>query len=332
MQLLRFPIVVILLITSSLCAQELDTYTRAEKLMGKAFQIVVVHQDSSKAKLALDRAVAEIKSTEKNISSWTKESETTLINNNAGIKPTKVSDDLFNLIKRSKVYSSISNGAFDISIQPLINLWNEFLSQNQLPDSASVKSILQLVDFKKIILDSSKNEIYLSENNMKISFGAVGKGYAAERTKALLKNMGVNSGLVNAGGDICAWGNQSNGKPWEIAIQHPRDENKLIAWLEIKDQSIVTSGDYEAFKIINGKRYSHILDPKSGYPVNSLYSTTVIAYNAELADAMATAIFVLGPDKGLQLAEQIKGLEAILFTSNDEILSTSGLDLSWEKQ
>jgi thiamine biosynthesis lipoprotein len=136
-----------------------------------------------------------------------------------------------------------------------------------------------------IICNENEQTIYLSKKGMKISFGAVGKGYAAERAKKILQEMGIENGLINAGGDIAAWGNQANGKTWGIAIQHPRDEQKGMAWLEIDNQAIVTSGDYEAYKIIDGKRYSHIIDPRSGNTSDELISVTVISYNAELADA-----------------------------------------------
>lgn len=322
----------LLLLPFTLFAQnQMREFERQEKLMGKAFQIVVVHSDSTFAQKALQIAVDEIKETEALISSWSENSETSIINKNAGLKPTTANSELFDLIQRCKVYHQTSNGAFDISIQPLITLWNAYLQKGQIPNSQEIEKTKQLVNSELIDCKQNEKTVFLKEKGMKISFGAVGKGYAAERAKKVLLEMGIENGLINAGGDIAAWGKQANEKPWGIAIQHPRDKQKGMAWLEIKNQTIVTSGDYEAFKMIDGKRYSHIIDPRNGKTANELISVTVISYNAELADAMATAIFVLGPKDGLALAEKIKGLEALLFTSENKILSSSGLDISWEE-
>lgn len=312
-------------------AAEPKEFQRKEKLMGKAFQIVIVHSDSVFANKALDAAVQEIRRTESLISSWQADSECSEINQNAGNTAVEISPEFFQFIQRCKVFSQISAGAFDISIQPLLTVWNKALKQKQIPDSISIAKSLELVNFENIICDSSKQTVFLKKEGMAISFGAVGKGLAAENAKIVLQKMGIENALINASGDIAAWGKQSNGKAWGINVQHPRDEGKVMAWLEIKNQAIVSSGDYEAFQIIDGKRYSHILDPRSGFPSGEIYSCTVISYNAELADAMATAIFVLGIEKGLQLAEQIKDLEVLLFAADNEIYKSSGLDIKWEK-
>lgn len=331
MAYLKFLAIILLFPVQTWAQNSLKEFERQEKLMGKAFQIVVVHSDSMFAQKALQAAVDEIMKTEALISSWNDNSETSKVNLNAGIEPTLVDSELFDLIQRCKVYHETSNGTFDISIQPLIMLWNESLEKNQIPNSQEIENTKQLVNSNLIDCNENDQSVLLKEKGMKISFGAVGKGYAAERAKKVLLKMGIENGLISAGGDIAAWGNQADGKAWGIAIQHPRAEQKGMAWLEIKDQAIVTSGDYEAFKMIDGKRYCHIIDPRNGKTANELISVTVISYNAELADAMSTAIFVLGAKEGLVLAEKIKGLEALLFTSDNKILSSSGLDISWEE-
>ncbi|MEX2590513.1 MAG: FAD:protein FMN transferase [Chitinophagales bacterium] len=321
----------LLLLSFSVEAQTLKEFDYHEKLMGKAFHLTIVHEDSVAAQKAIKAAVGEIKRIEQMISSWLPNSQTTAINQNAGIKAVEVDAELFALVQRCKIYSQSSDAAFDISIQPLIDLWNKSLKSKSLPDSFAIKNAALLVNYQNIICDTSRLSIFLKEKGMAIGFGAVGKGFAAESAKNILQKMGIENALINAGGDIAAWGQQSNGKPWGIAIQHPRAKEKGMAWLEIKDQAIVTSGDYEAFEIIDGKRFSHIIDPRNGYPATDVFSVTVIAYNAELADALATAIFVLGADKGLELAEKIKGLEVLLVTAENKILNSSGLEIAWEK-
>jgi len=166
---------------------------------------------------------------------------------------------------------------------------------------------------------------------MKIGFGGIGKGYAAMKTAELMKQHGINSGIVNAGGDLFTWGDGDMGEGWKVAIADPKATGDMMAYLSLKNQSIVTSGDYERFAMINGVRYAHIIDPKSGWPSKGIKSVSVISDDAELADALATSIFVMGQENGLHLINQLPGIECMIIDDKDEMKTSEGLQLKWLK-
>lgn len=293
--------------------QGMRIYKRTLLLMGSRFEVVVADNDSNTAKQHIAAAIAEIKRIEKLISSWDKHSQTSAINQNAGIKPIKVDAELFGLIERTKRISKLTQGAFDISFGSIDkSIWHFDGSLKQLPDAAIAKKAVRLIDYRNIVLDKAQSTVWLKNKGMRIGFGAIGKGYAAERARALLQKRGVKNGIVNAGGDLTAWGAQPNGKPWTIGIANPAFKNKAFAHLAVTNQAVVTSGNYEKYVMIDGKRYTHIIDPRTGYPVSGLQSVTIICANAELADALATSVFVLGKEVGLNLINQLNGVEAIL--------------------
>lgn len=294
-------------------SQGMRIYRRTLLLMGSRFEIVVADNSPTKAKQHIEAAIDEIKRIEKLISSWDAQSQTSAINRNAGIKPVKVALELFQLIERAKRVSSLTQGAFDISFGSIDkSIWHFDGSLKKLPDAVTAKKAVRLINYHNIVLNKAQGTVWLKNKGMRIGFGAIGKGYAAERARALLKKRGVKNGIVNAGGDLTAWGAQPNGKPWTIGIANPAFKHKAFAHLTVTNQAVVTSGNYEKYVIIDGKRYTHIIDPRTGYPVSGLQSVTIICANAELADALATSVFVLGKEVGLNLVNQLNGVEAIL--------------------
>jgi len=163
---------------------------------------------------------------------------------------------------------------------------------------------------------------------MKIGFGAVGKGYAADEAKKLLQKSGVKGGLVNASGDLNCWGKQDDGESWKVGITNPLNKNKIFSWFDIDDRAVVTSGNYEKYVNFNGKRYTHIINPKTGYPASGIVSVSVFAPKAELADALATSIFVMGTEVGIDLINQLKGVDCIVIDDNNKIHASKGIQLN----
>lgn len=297
-------------------------------LMGSRFEVVVVDRNDLAAQRHIQAAIAEIKRIEQLISSWDKNSQTSAINRQAGIKPVMVDTELIQLIERSNRVSKLTQGAFDISFGSIDkSIWHFDGSLKKLPDAATAKKAVRLIDFRNIVIDKVNSTVWLKNKGMRIGFGAIGKGYAAEKAKALLQKRGVKNGIINAGGDLAAWGNQPNGKPWTIGIANPNFKNQAFARLAVKNQAVVTSGNYEKFVIIDGKKYTHIIDPRTGYPVTGLKSVTIICPNAELADALATSVFVLGKEVGLDLVNQLNGVEAILVDDAQKVHYSKNIPL-----
>jgi thiamine biosynthesis lipoprotein len=291
-------------------------YHKKAKLMGSRFDITVVEKDSVTAYKYIDTAITEIKRIEKIISSWDAHSETSKINTNAGIKPVKVSKELFDLIERSLAISKLTDGAFDISYASMDRIWKFDGSMTEMPSKESMKKSVENVGYKHIILNKKQQTVFLCNAGMKIGFGGIGKGYAADKTKKLLISKGVQAGIINASGDMNTWKKQPDVKDWTVAITNPMDKHKAFAILPITNGAVVTSGDYEKFVIFDNVRYSHIINPKTGYPASGIISATVFSLSAELADALATSIFVMGIDVGINRINQIPNVDCIIIDDN----------------
>lgn len=306
----------------------MEKFSKSLKLMGNIFTITVVSEDAIFAEENIQLAIQEIQRIEALFTTYNNESQTNLINSNAGIEPVKVDEEVFNLIQRSLHISKITQGAFDISYGSIDkSLWNFDKTMTSLPSSETAKKMVHLINYNNIILDSQKQTIYLKEKGMRIGFGGIGKGYAAEMAKRILVKNQVKSGIINASGDLTAWGFQPNGKPWTIGIANPDMPNDAFSYLEISDKAIATSGNYEKFITIDGKKYSHTIDPKTGLPITGIKSVTVISNNAEFADAMATPIAVMGIEKGLFLVNQLPNLHCIVIDENNKIYTSKNIHL-----
>ena len=295
--------------------------------MGSRFDITVVANDSVSGHKYIDLAVAEISRIENLISSWNFKSQTSLINKNAGVSPVQVDPELFGLIKRCTQISKLTDGAFDISYASMDKIWKFDGSMQQMPDSSLIKASVEKVGYHNIILDSANNSIFLKLEGMKIGFGAIGKGYAADKAKALLMFKGVSAGIINASGDMNSWGVQPDGQPWQVAITNPLNKNKAFALLPLNNNAVVTSGNYEKYLILNGKRYSHIIDPRTGHPSFGISSVTIFAPSGELADAMATSVFVMGKDVGIDRINQIPKVECIIIDDEGQISTSKHIEI-----
>ncbi len=304
-------------------------HKRAMKLMGNHFEISVVAADEAWAQERIDAGVQEIQRIEKLLTTFSDTSETSLINRNAGIAPVPVSRETFNIIERSIRLSGITQGAFDISYGSVDKrLWNFDTTMTSLPPKETARKMVRLINYRNIVLDKEPCTVFLREKGMRIGFGGIGKGYAAERAKAVLRDMGVESGIVNASGDLTAWGGQPDGKPWTIGIVNPNAAHRIFSYLNVSDMAIATSGNYEKYITIDGKRYSHTIDPRTGLPVRGIKSVTILSPNAELADAMATPVMIMGIEAGLDMINQINNMEAILVDDNDRVYASSHIQFT----
>ncbi|MFQ5674332.1 MAG: FAD:protein FMN transferase [bacterium] len=322
--------VVLLLVWQAVCLNARDAaHKKILRLMGSRFEITAVSAEEKKALAAIDAAIAEIRRIEKLISSWNSDSETSVINRNAGIQPVRISAELFDLIARSLKVSRLTEGAFDISFAAMDKIWQFDGKVHELPDESLVQAAVAKVNYRDIILEKKDTTVFLRRRGMKIGFGAIGKGYAANKARAIMKKMAIQSGLVNAGGDLIAWGKETESNGWQIGIADPKDRDSILAWLEVSDMAVVTSGNYEKFFLANGKRYAHIIDPRTGFPAAGLKSVTIVCPDAELADALATAVFVLGEIRGLELIDKLNGIEGLVINDNDEIKTSKNLQLNY---
>ena len=294
--------------------------------MGNRFEISVVAGDESWAVELINTAVEEIRRIEALFTTYNDSSLTNMVNRSAGISPVEVSPEFFQLVKRSKRISEITQGAFDITYGSIDKkLWNFDKHMTSLPDPVTASSMIRLINYRNVILDEKYHTVYLKEKGMRIGFGGIGKGYAAERAKTILQENGVKSGIVNAAGDLTTWGYQPDGKPWTIGIAAPDDTRHVFSHLNITNTSVATSGNYEKFVMINGKKYSHTIDPKTGLPVTGIKSVTIISPNAELADAMATPVMIMGTKAGLDMINQIKGIACIIIDDNNKLHTSKNI-------
>ena len=294
--------------------------------MGNHFQISAVAEEEAWAYACIDAGILEIQRIEKLLTTFSEESETALINRNAGVKPVAVSKETFNIIERSIRISRITQGAFDITYGSVDKrLWNFDTNLHSLPDKETAKKMARLIDYRNIMLDDLNCTVMLKKPGMRIGFGGIGKGYAAERAKMVMKEMGVQSGVVNAAGDMTAWGLQPNGKQWTIGIADPNSKDRIFSYMNITDMAVATSGNYEKYIIIDGRKYSHTINPKTGLPIRGIKSVTIICQNAEVADAMATPVMIMGIIPGLTMINQMKGIEAIIVDDHDKVYASGNI-------
>jgi thiamine biosynthesis lipoprotein len=302
-------------------------FRKSQKLMGNMFEITVVDKSDSMAFEHIETAVLEIQRIENLLTTYKDDSQTHLVNRNAGNKPVKVDAEVFQLIERSLRISEITDGYFDISYGGIDKtFWNFDKEMKQLPNPELVKEHLKLVNYKNILLDAESQTVFLKEKGMRIGFGGIGKGYAAEMAKRILQERNVISGVINASGDLTTWGTQADGKPWTIGIADPDNAALPFSYMNITNTSVATSGNYEKFVMIDGKKYSHTINPKTGMPVSGIKSVTIICPNAEIADAMATPITIMKIDAAISLVNQINHLECIIINDHNKIYSSQNIN------
>jgi thiamine biosynthesis lipoprotein len=307
----------------------LAMYKKAMKLMGNHFEITVVAEDEAWAYDQIDKGVQEIQRIEKLLTTFSEDSETNLINSNAGIAAVKVSTEIIELIQRALKISSVTQGAFDLSYGSVDkSLWNFDTTMTELPSKELAKKSVRLINYKHIIIDTENSTVFLKEKGMRIGFGGIGKGYAAECAKKVMQQAGVTSGVVNASGDLTTWGTQVSGEKWTVGIVHPELASSIFSYMNISGLSVATSGNYEKFIMIDGEKYSHTINPRTGLPVKGIKSVTIVSTNAEIADAMATPVMIMGINAGLDMINQIKDIEAIVIDDDNRLYTSHNIKLT----
>lgn len=254
-------------------------------------------------------------------------SEISRINRSAGIKCERLSCDTYEVLSRAVEFSKYSQGLFDVTIRPLVTLWNSSKDTCKPPEDSRIRQVLPLVGYTGLLLDPCKKTAGLQKIGQSIDLGGIGKGFAGDKFLEVFRKYGVSSAYTNIGGNVVALGTKPDGSPWRVGIQYPRQESSLIGLVSVADKAVVTSGDYQRYFIdSNGKRYHHILDPSTGYPAESgLVSVTIVADNSMDADALSTIMFVAGKKIGLKLLRQFSGVEAVLVDTDLQVHITPGL-------
>ncbi len=318
-----FSFILISLLFLTACgSQKSQNHQRSQFLMGTLVEISVSGIDKESAYSSIQLAFQEIRRLENLMSTHIPTSEVSKINQAAGKTFVPVSQEVLEVIQRSLFWSEQTKGAFDITIGPAQELWN--FDEPSLPSNAAIADAAKLIDYRNIQIQ--KNTVLLSGKGMLLHLGAIGKGYAVDRAIKILKNNKVKNALINAGGDLITLGKRSNNLSWKIGLQHPRNPESLLASFSTSKKAIATSGDYQKYFELGGKRYHHILDPKTGHPSNGTMSATVIANNVMDADALATAVFVLGPEKGIVLLDSLNDMEGLIVDINGKVNSSKNIN------
>jgi len=318
-------LLVFLLITQFGLAQQI--FKKKQILLGSPFEITVVAKDSVEGNYFTSLAIDEVKRIENLISDWIATTQISLVNQNAGIQPLKVDQEVYDLVERAIKISKLTSGAFDISYASMDRIWKFDGSMKEMPSKEAIQKSVEKVGYQNIILNSKDTTIFLKNKGMKLGLGGIGQGYIADKIKVLLQLKGCKSGLVNVSGDINAWGKQPDGQSWTVGIVNPMNKNKVFATFPLDDSAVETSGSYEKYVTFNGKRYSHIIDPRTGYPATGIVSVSVFAKQTEIADALATGIFVLGVEVGLDLVNQLKGIGCIIVDDKGVIHTSKNIDI-----
>lgn len=294
-------------------------------LMGTDVTILVRSDDGPGANAAIDAAIAEMMRLEAIMTDWDESSELMRVNREAYAVPVPVSAELFGCLQEGLEVGRMTDGAFDITWRSAGRYWDFKADPPRLPDPSLVARAAELIDYRQVILDPGARSVRLGKAHTQIGLGGVAKGWIIDRAMDVIKARGFKHAVVNAGGDLMVSGRNTRDRLWWVAIRHPRQPDQNLAVVPVANLSIVTSGDYERYLDIDGKRYCHIFDPRTGWPASGCQSVTVLAANAARADALATGIFVLGPDQGLALAERLDGVEAMIVAADGTVRITSGL-------
>ena len=282
--------------------------------MGTLVEITIRSADKEKAGKAADKAFNEMRRLEQLMSTHIGDSEISRLNANAGGQFVTVSPEVLEVIQRGIHWGKLSNSALDITIGPAASLWRFGEKDSLLPDTTRLKQALPLVNYRNIEIQDSK--IRLKQPGMALHLGAIAKGYAVDRAMDVLKRSGIQNAIINAGGDLQALGSREERQLWKIGIQHPRNPEKMIAVFALPGKAVATSGDYQKYFMQNGTRYHHILNPQNGMPARGVISVTIIAESVMDADALATAAFVLGPKKGMELIDSLTGVEGMMISES----------------
>jgi thiamine biosynthesis lipoprotein len=296
-------------------------------VMNTIAKIIAVAPDEKTARLSIDSAFEKIYRLEKLMNRYDPNSQLSQVNRLAAKEPVKVDGELFDILRQSVYYSRLSDGAFDITVGPLVDLWRKCAKANSMPTDKQLVRVKKIIGCDKLILDSNDLSVRFTIQGVSLDLGAIAKGFAADLAITQMKKAGAIGGLIDLGGQIGCFGTTEKKGNWIIGVRNPAksEDNKVIARLALSDAAVSTSGDYERFYKIGDKHFSHIFNPATEKSADQLSSVTIIASNGAQADALSTAVSVMGAQKGLKLIEEIPDTEAVIIKSgSNELIKTSG--------
>lgn len=297
---------------------------RTQMHMGTLASITAVASTDQAANRAIDAGFKEVKRLEQLLSTWIPQSELSRVNAAAGVMPIPVSPDTLAVVQRAMQAAEMTGGGFNIAIGPAVEAWNVIDGQ-RIPTESELDALRPLLDLQAVHVDVRERTIFLKKAGMRIDVGGIGKGYAADQAVEAMRKAGAVAGVVALSGDIKTFGRLPGGKMFPVGIQHPREDGSVLVWIDLEDEAISTAGDYERFFEREGVRYHHILDPRTLQPARSCQSVTVIAKEGVWADGLDTGIFVMGPERGMELVERLPDVEAIIVDRDGHMLVSSGL-------
>ncbi|MGA1790915.1 MAG: FAD:protein FMN transferase [bacterium] len=299
-------------------------YQRTQFLMGTLVEVKAVTNDPNVAYRAIENAFEKMREIEDLMTAKRPGSLVARIGQDAVERAMKIPDELFDVIETCQRYAMLTQGSFDISVAPVTGLWFFDRPMETIPKKEDVRDALKLVGFQGILLDQKTGSIKLERKGMGLDLGGGAKGYAVDEAVNRLKELGIKAGIVNAGGDLKVFGSKPGGIPWNIGIQDPEYSDRIMGSIVLTDTALVTSGDYERFIVYEGIKYHHIIDPKTGWPARGCKSVSIQYHRAFDADILSTAIFVLGPEKGMTLLERLPGVEGMIVDASGRIDVSSG--------
>lgn len=306
--------------------QNSEFIARTEFLMDTVMTIRIYDKQDEKI---LDQVFDRLREIEERMSSTIETSDVSNINKNAGIQPVAVNSDTYYVLQTAMKYAKLSDGIYDPTVGILADLWDidgEELERDHIPSEEEIDNARALVNYNDLVL-LENNQVFLKKNGMRLTLGSIVKGYAADEVKRILEENGVNSAIIDLGGNLYIVGRKIDGSKFRIGIQDPfSPKGSFVGIIEVTDKSVVTSGDYERYFIYEGKKYHHIIDTETGYPVdNELTGVSIITENSIDGDALSTTVFAMGLDKGMEFVNSLEGIEAIFITKDKSIYLTSGL-------
>lgn len=314
---------ILMCITLSSCTKSQKVYKKESFMLGTIISLKYYGKNGDKA---IDESIEKIRNIENKMSVNIASSEICKVNNNSGKEDIVIGKENLYVIEKALEYSKLTGGAFDISIEPVVKLWGIGTEKARVPKKEEIEDKLKLVNFKDILIKN--NKLFLNRKGMALDLGGIAKGYAADELKKVVQKYNLERAFINLGGNLYIYGGKENGEPLNIGIQDPcAKQGEYFSVLKVKNKSVVTSGNYERYFIQNGKRYHHILDPKTGYPAEKgLISTTIISDKSIDGDALSTSTYILGLEKGRKLIESLNGVEAIFVTKDKKVYTTKGIN------
>lgn len=314
----------VLITTFDVCSAHSFIVKRSQYLMGTLVFVTGVAPDQEAAEKAVAAGLTEIRRLEELLSTWIDNSELSRVNAAAGREPVQVSPETLEVLDRSLEMARLTNGGFNIAVGPAVDAWN-VSQEGRIPSRDELERVRPLIDLSHMQLNREAGTVYLGRSGMKIDIGGIGKGFAADLAAEVMKAMGATAGVVALSGDIKTFGRMPDGQRFLFGIEHPRKQEKLLARLELEDEAVSTAGDYQRYFEHHGIRYHHILDPQTLKPGRLCQSVSVIASEGVMADGLDTGIFVMGPEKGMELVERLPHVEAVIVDSHGRVSVSSGL-------